>query len=76
LASQAPRSERWPDKLTERELTFVGVDVWPINTPGWASPTGLYLDDPLEGFGLSAEDSAALHAIMAVGSQSALEFLG
>jgi hypothetical protein len=35
----------------------------------------LLLDDPLEGFGLSAEDSAALHAIMSVGSPSALEFL-
>jgi hypothetical protein len=39
----------------------VGVDTWPINTPGWRSPAGLYLDDPLEGFGLSAEDSATLH---------------
>jgi hypothetical protein len=39
------------DKLSERDLTFVGVDTWPIVTPGWRSPTGLYLDDPLEGFG-------------------------
>jgi hypothetical protein len=37
---------------------------------------GLYLDDPIEGFGLSSEDSAALHAIMMVGSQGRLEFLG
>ena len=44
-------------------------------TPGWDSPTGMYLDDPLEDFRLSAEDSAALHAIMSVGSPSALEFL-
>jgi hypothetical protein len=36
----------------------------------------LFLKDPLEGFGLSAEDSAALHALISVGSQSALEFLG
>jgi hypothetical protein len=36
----------------------------------------LFLDDPLEGLGLSAENSAALHAIMAVGSQERLEFLG
>jgi hypothetical protein len=36
------------------------------------SPTGLNLDDPLEGF----VDSAALHAIMVVGSQGRLEFLG
>jgi hypothetical protein len=45
-------------------------------TPGWRSPSGLYLDDPLEGIGLSAEDSAALHALMAVGSRGHLEFLG
>jgi hypothetical protein len=63
------------DTLSERDLTFVGVDVWPITTL-WRSPVGLYLDDPLEGFGLSAEDSAALHAIMMVGSQERLEFLG
>jgi hypothetical protein len=31
----------------------------------------LFHDDLLEGFGLSAEDSAALHAIMAVGSREA-----
>ena len=64
------------EKLPERERAFVGVDAWPINTPGWRSPTGLYLDDPLEGFGLSAEDSAALQSLMSVGSQAALEFLG
>jgi hypothetical protein len=40
------------------------------------SLTGLFLDDPLDGFGLSAEDSAVLHSLMAVGSQSRLEFLG
>jgi hypothetical protein len=33
------------DKLSERERTFVGVDTWPIITPGWRSPTRLYLDD-------------------------------
>jgi hypothetical protein len=67
------------DKLSERDLAFVGVDTWPINTRGWRSPTGLYLDDPLEGFGLSAELSAALHAIMAISpgvNQERLEFLG
>jgi hypothetical protein len=64
------------DKLSQRDLTFVGVNTWPIVTPGWRSPTGLYLDDPIEGLGLSAEDSAALHAIMAVGSRERLEFLG
>jgi hypothetical protein len=36
----------------------------------------LYLDDPLEDSGLSADDSAALHAIMSVGSRERLEFLG
>jgi hypothetical protein len=51
-------------------LAFVGVDTWPINTPGWRSPTGLFLDDPLDGFGLSAEDSAVLHSLMDI------EFLG
>jgi hypothetical protein len=35
----------------------------------------LFHDDLLEGFGLSAEDSAALQAIMAVG-QERLGFLG
>ena len=63
------------DKLTPEQLTFV-VDVWRIVTPGWRSPVGLYLDDPLERFGLSAEDSAALHAIMSVGSRDRLEFMG
>jgi hypothetical protein len=37
--------------------------------------TPSYLDDPLEGFGLSASDSAVLHAVMTVGSQARLEFL-
>jgi hypothetical protein len=32
--------------------------------------TGLYLDDPLEGFGLSVEDSAVRHSLMDI------EFLG
>jgi hypothetical protein len=36
----------------------------------------LFLDDPLEGFDPSAEDSAELHAIMSVGSQERLEVLG
>lgn len=35
------------DKLSERELEFVGVG-GPINTPGWRSPTGLFLDDLLD----------------------------
>ena len=67
------------DKLSDRELEFVGVDTWTINTPGWHSPAGLYLDDDLEGVGISAEVSVALHAIMAISSgvnQEPLEFLG
>jgi hypothetical protein len=32
--------------------------------------TGVYLDDPLHGFGLSAADSAVLHSLMDI------EFLG
>jgi hypothetical protein len=35
----------------------------------------LFLDGPREGFGLSAEDLAALHAIMMVGSRERLEFM-
>jgi hypothetical protein len=38
----------------------------------------LFLDDHLEGFGLSAEDSAAVHAIMAISpdvNRERLEFL-
>ena len=54
---------------SQRDLTFVGVT--PRSMPGWwRSPVGLYLDDPLEGFGLSAEDSAALHAILSVAYRS------
>ena len=40
------------------------VGRWPQDVI-WGSPTGLYLDDPLEGLA-SAEDLAALHAIMEV----------
>jgi hypothetical protein len=58
------------DKLSRREREFVSVDTWPINTPGWRSPVGLYLDDPLEALGLSAEASATLRALMDI------EFLG
>jgi len=58
------------DKMSQRDLTFVGVDTWPINTPGWRSPTGPFLDDPLDAFGLSAADSAVLRSLMDI------EFLG
>jgi hypothetical protein len=51
------------------------VDVWPVVTPGWRTPVGLYLDDPLKAFGLAAEDSAALHALTAGRLPGALEFL-
>ena len=37
---------------------------------GMALADGLFLDDPVEGFGLSAEDSAVLHSLMDI------EFLG
>ena len=34
--------------------SFVGLDItWPINTPGWRSLAAVFLDDPLEGVGLS-----------------------
>jgi hypothetical protein len=45
LKRRALNGER--DKLSVHELAFVGVDTWPINTPGWSSPARLYLDDPL-----------------------------
>jgi hypothetical protein len=57
------------DKLSRESLDLVGVDVWPINTPGWRSTTGLYLDDPLEGL-LSTEQIALLRSVMDI------EFLG
>jgi hypothetical protein len=57
------------DKLSQRNLEFVGVDTWPINTPGWRSPIGLYLDDPLDGL-LSPEQIALLRSVMDI------EFLG
>jgi hypothetical protein len=66
LPPQAPGAERRRGKLSERQRAFVGVDVWPINTPGWRSPARLYLDDPLEGVGLSAEVSAALQEFVAI----------
>jgi hypothetical protein len=34
------------------------------------SAAGLFLDDPMDGFGFSAEDSAVLHSLMDI------EFLG
>jgi hypothetical protein len=52
------------DKLSGRELAFVGVDTWPLNTPGWSSPTALYQDDPLDGFGLAPEQVALLRSVM------------
>jgi hypothetical protein len=58
------------DKLSLRDREFVGVDTWPINTPGWRSPAGLFLDDPLDGFGLSIEQIALLRSVMDI------EFLG
>jgi hypothetical protein len=47
----------------------------PLGTVANTRAPVLFHDDLLEGFGLSAEDSAALHAIMAVGSQGRLGFL-
>lgn len=67
LKRRALNSER--KRLSRRELEFVGVDIWPITTPGWRSPTGLYLDDPLEGL-LSPEQIALLRSVMDI------EFLG
>jgi hypothetical protein len=58
------------DKLSRRDLDFVGVDTWPINTPGWHAPTGLYLDLWSDLPELSAEDSSVLRSLMDI------EFLG
>jgi hypothetical protein len=56
--------------VSQRDLEFVGVGSTVRSSEGWRQPTGLYLDDPLEVFGLSAEDSAVLHSLMDI------EFLG
>jgi hypothetical protein len=45
------------------------VDTWPINTPGWRSPTGLYLDE------FDAEVDPIQRALAMLG-QSPVEFLG
>jgi hypothetical protein len=59
------------DKLSQRELEFVGVGASVrTRSDGWRQPDGLHLNDPLEGFGVSAEDSAVLHSLMDI------EFLG
>jgi hypothetical protein len=69
LKRRALNGER--DKLTQRELDFVGVGVSRRrDRSGWHQPDGLYFDDPLDSFGLSAEDSAVLHSLMDI------EFLG
>jgi hypothetical protein len=68
------------DKLTRRDLAFVGVETWPINTPGWHAPTGLFLDLWSDLPELSGEVSAGLHALMAISTvdvnRERLEFLG
>jgi hypothetical protein len=35
-------------ELSRRELELVGVDVWPVNTPGWRSPALPSADDLAE----------------------------
>jgi hypothetical protein len=68
LKRRALNGER--DKLTDRERALVGVDTWPINTPGWHAPTGLYLDLWSDLPELSAADSSVLHSLMNI------EFIG
>jgi hypothetical protein len=70
LAPQAPRPERRPGQVSRRDLDFVGVDTWPISTPGWHAPTGLFLELFSDLPELSAEVSAGLRALMDI------EFLG
>jgi len=58
------------------ELEFLGVGVRTCGTSGgWHQPTGLYLDLLAAFPEPSAEDTAILQSLMAVGSQSALEFI-
>ena len=69
------------DKLSRRDLDFVGVDTWPINTPGgWHAPTGLFLDLWSDLPELPAEVAAGLHALVAISTvdvnRERLEFLG
>jgi hypothetical protein len=64
------------DKLSERERAFIGVEVWPIKHAGLGFADGAVPGRSPRGLRASAEDSAALHAIMSLGSQERLEFLG
>jgi hypothetical protein len=56
------------------------VDTWPISTPGWHAPTGLFLELFSDLPELSPELSAGLHALMAISTvdvnRERLEFLG
>ncbi len=70
LAPQVHALNGGREKLSQRELEFVGVDTWPISTPGWHAPTGLFLDLWSDLPELSAQDSAVLHSLMDI------EFLG
>jgi hypothetical protein len=57
------------DRLSDEERAFVGVGTGPLTTPGWRSPTGLYLDE------FDGEVDPVLKALAMLG-QSGLEFLG
>lgn len=56
------------------------MDTWPISTPGWHAPTGLFLELFSDLPELSPELSAGLHALMAISTvdvnRERLEFLG
>ena len=72
LASQLHALNGGRDKLSERELTFVGVGV-PTRTTsgGWRSAGGIAVEDDPE---MSAETVTMLQVL--VSSRERLEFLG
>jgi hypothetical protein len=67
LKRRALNGER--SRFSERELEFVGVNTGPLITPGWRSPTGLYLDE------FDGEVDPIQRALAMLG-QPRLEFLG
>jgi hypothetical protein len=56
-------------KMAQHDLEFVGVNTGPLTTPGWRSPTGLYLDE------FDAEVDPIQRALALLG-QSRVELLG
>ena len=61
-----------PSRVPLRSHGCIGEWLGAVDSSSQAVPRR----SPLEGLGLSAEESAVLHAIMSIGSQERLEFLG